>query len=230
MRVTRTIKTTPAEIESAKESAIALIGKTEISTVDLFKLNNLEKLEEGLRNLNNFAIKARLLSSLLLYTIVFNEEVYKQSGLDWIHYSRQSRERLGLDQREITDQLSLARFFIRNHKELQEEGFTLEGNLNKLARAELAEKLSGSTKKTINHLISDSWVDFKEWYTSFKPKKDTDSIKGFHIAGKKFLVGSIEAVKVSDKIPATDRTKLQRCIKAIFQIIADGKEPEIKAK
>lgn len=234
MRVTKTIDATFDEIEEAKQSAIALVGETpQTNIVDLFYSEKLEEVEAGLRSLNAFSSKAWLLSAIVLYTLIYNEELYTQSGLDWQSYSQQSRERLGIENREITEQLSAARFFIRNHKALEKKGFNVDGNTRKLARAELAEQLCGSTAETINHLINDMWIEFNAWYSSFKTKKKLLENKNgkkredVRIDSGRFYIGDVEAVSISDKISEADSLRINKYIKTIFEIIADGCEPAI---
>ena len=234
MRVTRTIDATVDELEDAKQSAVSLIGDASTtSTLDLFYTENLEELEHGIKNLNEFSSKAWLLSSLLLYTLIFNEELYRQSGLDWFHYSKQSRERLGLDNREITEQLGAARFFIKNHKALERKGFKANGNNRKLARAELAQQLCGSVDMTIEHIVNDTWEEFKTWYTSFKSVKkieqNTNLRPDIKVEGKKFIIGGEEAVTISDNLSDSDKERLNGYIKAIFETMAAGYEPAIVA-
>ena len=169
-------------------------------------------------------------SHILLYTLVYNKGLYTQSGLSWAEYSKASRERLGLEQRDITDQLSAARFFIVNHKELERQGFTPIGNYKKLARAELATSLCGNVHETIKHLINDTAAEYKEWYSSFKIKKLPESeIKREDVIIKdnKFYIGKVEAVKVSAKVPEQDRIRLEKYVTQIFDAIRKGYEPAI---
>lgn len=233
MRVTKPIDATVDMTESAKQTAVALIGVTNTKNVmDLFFSDNLREVENGIRQLNEFSSKSYLLSAILLHSIVYSKTLYEQSGLDWPEYAKQSRERLGLDPRDVSQYLSAARFFIKYHETLARKGFNPNGSILKLARAELAVELCGSVDEVIEHIISDSWWDFKTWYQSFKPSKalpqpteyKRDDI-GFK--GNKFTIGGIEAVKISDEINDGDRLRLQGYMKTIFEAIARGYEPAI---
>lgn len=231
MRVNKVIDASIDEVESAKETAVALMqGNTSVDALDLFYNDDLEYIESGIKSLNDYADKAWLLSSILLYTLIYNKGLYQQSGLTWQDYSKASRERLGLEQRDITDQLSAARFFIVNHKELERQGFTPIGNYKKLARAELATSLCGNVHETIKHLINDTAAEYKEWYSSFKIKKLPESeIKREDVIIKdnKFYIGKVEAVKVSAKVPEQDRIRLEKYVTQIFDAIRKGYEPAI---
>lgn len=232
MRVNKVIDASIDEVESAKETAVALMqGNTSVDALDLFYNDDLEYIENGIKKLNDYADKAWLLSSILLYTLVYNKGLYQQSGLTWQEYSKASRERLGLEQRDITDQLSAARFFIVNHMELQRQGFTPVGNYKKLARAELATTLCGDVHEVIQHLINDTSAEYKEWYSSFKKKKalPDSEIKreDVQIRDNKFYIGKVEAVKVSAKVPEQDRIRLEKYINAIFDAMRKGYEPAI---
>ena len=222
------------EVQTAKESAISLVQGSVVQQTaeDLFYTDNLEEVEHGLKSLNEFSNKAWLLSSIVLYTVIYNNELYSQSGLTWDEYSKQARERIGIEQRDISEQLSSARFYIQHHKELERKGFDPSGNNRKLARAELATELSGDVHAVIVHLVNDSWAEFKEWYSSFKSKKaiasPTDIVRpDIDIKGKKVYIQGIEAVKISEKIPEQDKVRIEKYIGQIFEALRKGYEPAI---
>ena len=214
MRVTRTIDDSAKDVESAKKTALALCGNNSVS--ELLKSDNLEEIENGIKFLNDFSAKCWLLSAILLYTKVFNKELYTQSGLDWTHYSRQARERLGLEKVDITNQLAAARFFIKYHRELTKAGFDPKNSNRKLARAEFALKLCGDSDTTIQHIVSDTAEDFIRWYSGFKTGK------------KNKLVG--ELVTISDKLPKKEAKRLSKYIESVLEIVRAGKEPLITPK
>lgn len=232
-RTNKIIDASLDEVQVAKESAIALVQGSIVQQTaeDLFYTDNLEEVERGLKSLNEFSNKAWLLSSIVLYTIIYNNELYAQSGLTWEEYSKQARERIGLDQRDISEQLSSARFYIQHHAELERQGFDASGNHRKLARAELATELSGDVHAVIKHLVKDSFTEFKEWYSSFKVKaiESPSDIKrpDIDIKGKKVYIQGIEAVKVSDKIPEGDKERIEKYIGQIFDAMRKGLEPAI---
>ena len=232
-RTNKIIDATTDEVQIAKESAIALVQGSVVQQTaeDLFYTDNLEEVERGLKSLNEFSNKAWLLSAIILYTVIYNNDLFLQSGLTWEEYSKQSRERIGIEQRDISEQLSASRFFIKHHAELERQGFDPSGNNRKLARAELATELSGDVHAVIEHLVKDSWTEFKEWYSSFKVKQiePPDDIKrhDIDIKGNKVYIQGIEAVKISDKIPPNDKDKIELYIKQIFECLQLGYEPAI---
>ena len=227
------IDATTDEIQTAKESAIALVQGSIVQQTaeDLFYTDNLEEVEKGLKSLNEFSQKAWLLSSIVLYTLIYNNELYTQSGLTWDEYSKQARERIGLDQRDISEQLSSARFYIKHYQELQRQGYDASGSSRKLARAELATELSGDVHAVIKHLVKDSFPEFKEWYSSFKVKaiKAPNDIArpDIEVKGKKVFIQGIEAVKVSEKIPQQDKERIEKYMNQIFNAMRKGLEPAI---
>lgn len=227
------IDATQDEVQIAKESAIALVQGSVVQQTaeDLFYTDNLEEVERGLKSLNEFSNKAWLLSSIVLYTLIYNKELYTQSGLAWDEYSKQARERIGLDQRDISEQLSSARFYIKHFEELQRQGYDASGSSRKLARAELATELSGDVHAVIKHLVKDSFPEFKEWYSSFKIKAiqpPTENMRpDIDIKGKKVYIQGIEAVKISEKIPPQDKERLEKYIGQIFDAMRKGLEPAI---
>lgn len=232
-RSTRLIDASSDQIENAKETAVALIGETNSKmAMDLFYTDNLEEIEQGIRNLNEFSNKSWLISAILLFTLIYNKNLYAQSGLEWAEYAKQSRERLGIDQRDITEQLSASEFFIRYHKQLERAHFNPVGANRKLARANLALELSGDLSAVIKHICNDSFMDFKTWYQSFKqtkalPKLNENVRDDIGYKGNKFTIKGIEAVTISDKIPPEERQRLQKYMKTIFEAIANGYEPAI---
>lgn len=230
-RTNRIINATVDEVESAKETAVTLLSDTSTkSALDLFYTDNLEEIENGIKKLNDFSNKSWLLSAILLYTLIYNQSLYVQSGLTWAEYSREARDRLGLEPRDITEQLSAARFFILHHTALERAGFNPAGNNRKLARAELATDLCGNVNLTIQHLVNDTWQDYKDWYTSFKIKKaitDSKIRTDIEIKDGKFIISGIEAVKISDSISESDKERLNEYIKQIFDAMGKGYEPAI---
>lgn len=229
-RTNRVIDATADEVENAKETAVSLLeANAPQSTLDLFYTDNLEQIENGIKQLNDFSNKSWLLSAILLYTLIYSQNLYLQSGLSWIEYQKQARERLGLEQRDISEQLSAARFFIKNHKELEKAGFNPVGNNRKLASAELATDLCKDVHETVKHLVNDTWVDFRDWYQAFKPRKSIEEFKRTDIEIKegKFYIKGKEAVNISNDIPQEDREKLNAYIYQIFDLLRKGYEPAI---
>lgn len=232
-RTNKIIDASIDEVQIAKESAIALVQGSVVKQTaeDLFYCDNLEEVEKGLKSLNEFSSKAWLLSAIVLYTIIYNNELYTQSGLSWEEYSKHARERIGIEQRDISEQLSASRFYIQHHDELERQGFDCSGNHRKLVRAELATELSGDVHAVIKHIVKDSWTEFKDWYSSFKVKaiEAPNDIKrpDIDIKGKKVYIQGIEAVKVSDKITQGDKERIEKYIVQIFDAMRKGLEPAI---
>ena len=233
MAKNKIIDATQDEVQIAKESALALVQGSMVQQTaeDLFYTDNLEEVERGLKSLNEFSSKAWLLSAIILYTIIYNNELYTQSGLAWDEYSKQARERIGLDQRDISEQLSSARFYIKHFEELQRQGYDASGSSRKLARAELATELSGDVHAVIKHLVKDSFSEFKDWYSSFNIKaiQAPMDIKrpDIEVKGKKVYIQGIEAVKISERIPQGDKDRLEKYITQIFDAMRKGLEPAI---
>ncbi len=234
MRTNTVIDATIDEIESAKETALSLISDTPSnSALDLFYTDNLQEIETGIRRLNEVSNKAYILSSVLLYTLIFNNDLYTQSGLSWDAYTAEARQRLGVSQATISNQLSTARFFIRYHNALERAGWKPDDSYSKLARAELALSLCNNIDEVIEHLINDSSSEFKKWYTSIKDGKKLsvyiqdlkrDDIK---IDGNRFYIKGIESVTISDDIPSEEKERIQTYITQIFEILQQGYEPAI---
>ncbi len=230
-RVNKIIDAGVDEVESAKETAVALIkDEADFDAIELFYDDNLENIESGIRKLNSFSNKTWLLSSIILYTLIYNKSLYTQSGLSWIDYAQEARTRLGLEPRDITEQLSAARFFIMNHAELERQNFNPAGNNRKLARAEMATELCGDVHETIRHLVNDTWREFNAWYSSFKEAKalPTEYKRDDIVIEKsRVFIGDIEAVSISDKLPEQDRERIEKYVTQIFEAMKQGYEPAI---
>lgn len=220
--------------EQARQTAIALVGNQEnINYLDTFNFENLTDVENNIKRLNEYSDKCWLLSSILLYTLVYDKSMYKQSGLSWEEYIIDSKKRLNMDANSISEQLSGARFFIKHHKELVKAGWKPTGMARKLARAEYALELSGSVEDTISHIVSDSWAKFQEWYAGYKyvkplpepTKYKRDDIKINKKSG--VFINGVKAYTLSDDLPEQDRVRFEKYINQIFVAIKDGYEPAI---
>ncbi len=115
-------------------------------------------------------------------------------------------------------------------KRLYDSGKFLENSslkFRKLARAEIALELSGDLDKTVRHIASDSWPKFNKWYSSYKIKVVEQDYKRDDIDVDGFKIRGIEAVTISERLPAEDRKKMRGYIERIFEILKRGDEPAI---
>ena len=218
-------------VEMAKKVVVEMTkDNSPTHTLDLFYSNSLDEIESGIRSLNDFSSKCWILSALALYTLIYDKQIYSQSGLDWQSYQKEAKTRLGLDPREVSEQLSGARFFISNRVKLINAGWNPSVPNQSLARAFLAVELSGDLDLTINKLVNSSVRDFKAWYQSFKmlPNVETEDKRPDIIISKsKIKINGVEAVKVNDKIPQQDKEQIEDCLRQIYTIIKSGNYPAI---
>lgn len=235
MKTTKYVDVSQEQFDNAKNSAFSLVTDMASAkdTDDLFYTDNLIEIENGIKRLNETANKSWLLSSILLFSLIYNQSLYQQSGLSWEEYVKQSRERLGIEQRIISEQLSSARFFIQYHEALRRAGWTPNSSVTILARAEYALELSGDLDATIKHIANDTFEEFKNWYSTFKsanlfpPKQIETKRDDIQIKGDSFFIKGIDAIKISDDIPASDKKQLQEYLTKIFEIIKEGNIPAI---
>lgn len=222
---------TDKQLELAKKSAIALMQGQDITINDVFLNSTLDDVEKKIKMLNDFSGKFWLLSSLVLYSAIYNNMLYKELDISWQEYMKIAKKRINLSAREISEQLSAARFFINNHEELIKQGWTPTGCFRSLARAQLAENLSNSLKETIQHLATDTWEDFHKWYTSFKEQNvlvhNTNIRDDIIIKNKKIYLGDVEAVTISNDLSNYDKTKIFNYLLQIFEALKEGLEPTI---
>lgn len=220
------------ELKKAKDTAIALSSGYTTDISSILDSDNLDVIENGIKSLNEMSDKCWLLSSIVLYTMIYDKSMYQQSGLMWSEYLHESRARLGLAPRDITEQLSGARFFLKHYKALERAGWSPAGSARKMARAELAVEMSGSVDETIQHLVSDSWREFQSWYSSFKvvqslPQHTEYARDDIEIQADRILVQGIDAVTLNEQLPMADRERFAGYITKIFEAIKNGYEPAI---
>lgn len=232
-----TIDGTFDEVEEARKSALTLMKSDKIPTSfsDLFDGKNLKEVETGVRKMNEFAERCWLMSALIIYAIIYNQQMFLESGLSWDEYIKDSKNRLGLEPRDINDQLAAARFFVKYHKALVRAGWNPVGSRRKLLRADLALNLCKSADTVIDHIVHDSWRDFNLWYTLLKdPKKIEDKMHKdqprsdikIYSSGK-ITVNGIEPVTVSKALSKNDREMLNDYIRSFFAALKDGEYPAL---
>lgn len=226
------ITTTEDEIAKARDTAIAISQDATPNIKKLLYSEKLDDVEIGIKQLNEFSDKCWLLSALSLYTLIYNKNMYTQSGLTWTEYLAESKKRLGLDKREVSSQLSSARFFIKHYDLLIKEGWNPIGSARKLEKAELALELSGDVKATVKHIAKDTWAEFKDWYTSFRPQEEAPALPHAKIkyVSNSVYVDDIEAVTVSPELDNNTRARYLNYIRQVFDILKTGKEPVISDK
>ena len=226
MRITIASDIPKEQVEKARAAATMLITK-DAADFDIERVcssNNLEDVEEAVKKLAGLTSKCWLMLALVLYTLIYDTKLFEQSGLSWQDYSSTARLRLGLDQRDITELLSAARFFIRHHEKLIESGWSPLTSMKKLARAELALRLSDDLDETIEHLVKDSFRGFKRWYSSKKSPSTTPEVN-LHIKNGKFYVGDTEAITLSKELTKRERGYLRKCISHMVKQIQSGIDP-----
>lgn len=221
-------------VEKARETALALIGKQEdLNYLEAFEYDNIEDVEKSIIKLNEYADKCWLLSSILLYTLVYDKNMYEQTGLTWEQYTAEAKKRLNMDAMQISEQLSSARFFIKYHNSLLRAGWSPSGSSRKLARAEYALELCGDEKEVIKHLASDSWRNFQAWYSSFKfatPLPQPTEYKRDDISITKkdgVKINGVKAFTISEDIPEQDRIRFEKYFNQVFEAVKNGYEPAI---
>ena len=232
MRTNKTIEISSKELAAAKQTASMLVYDSSVKKIaDVFNVKSLDEAEEKIKTLTDFSNKTWLLSSILLYTLIYSDRLYRQSGLDWNSYMARARERIGLEQRDISQMLSSARFFILYNRQLVEAGWTPSNKASTLKYAELALSLCGDLDLTISHLISDTWDEFKKWYSSYKtPKNNLVEQENFSYSRGKFLYSGEEAVTISKSIPPYQRGTIRDCLKEVFSILKSGGIPVVTRK
>lgn len=217
------------DLWEARQTALTLIENKPVDIDSMFEYKSLEMVEIGIKELNSYSDKCWLLSSILLYSLIYNKQMYVQSGLTWEEYVNNSKKRLSMSRRDISDNLCSARFFIKHYKALQRAGWNPNGSARKLISAEYAYTLSNDLNATIKHLCKDTWSEFKEWYSSFKekPALPPDVRPDIVINKSKIIINGIDAVTVSKDIPEKERVQIELYLEKIFSAIKQGDIPAI---
>lgn len=219
------------QVEQAKKAVVELTKSTApTNALDLFYSDNLEEIESGIKQLNEYSSKCWILSAIALYTLIYDKAIYSQSGLDWQSYQKQAKERLGLDPRDVSEQLSGARFFIANRVKLINAGWTTSVPNQSLARGIMATELSGSVDETIHHMINDTQKGFREWYQSFKqlPSGEQEDKRPDIVIEKTGIkINGINAVTISKELPESDREQLEYYLEQIYTALKHGDIPAI---
>lgn len=235
MNYTKSLNVSVNELEAARNYAVELTegyipsGK---SITDLFYSTNLKDIEEGIAKLNKVSEATWLLSAMLIYTLVFDKNLYQQSGKPWSIYVSEARERIGLSQPEISAQMSAARFFIRHHAKLKRVKWKPTGSNRKLARAEYAYEISGDLDATIKHLKKDTFEEFKEWYSSFNVQKalplPTENIReDISVSRKGVQIDGKELFSVNKDIPEEEQNRFYEIAAKAYTLIKNGYKPLI---
>lgn len=225
------IDSTSDNYEKAKLTALALVENKPMDIDTIFEYQSLEMVENGIKSLNEYSNKCWLLSSILLYSLVYDKQMYSQSGLFWQDYVADSKKRLGMDKQEVSECLSSARFFITHYNDLVKKGWNPNGSARKLARAEFALEVTGSLDDVITHLVNDSWRDFKDWYSSFKvlppAEEPIDKRPDIVIKNHVITINNVKAVTISDDLPSEEKIKLESYLEQIYNTIKRGDVPAI---
>lgn len=226
-----TFDTVEDDLFEVRETAIALAGQNDINIDDVFFMKDINDIEYSIKKLNEYSDKCWLLSSIVLYKLVYDKEMYSQTGLTWQEYIVDSKKRLGLAHDEVSRQLSSAKFFISHYKALQRANWSPAGNARKLSSAQMALELCNNIDEVIQHLCEDSWRDFHSWYTSLKalpaPVEEVDCRPDITIEKSTIKVNGINAVTISDALPEKEKKELEGYLEQIYKALKRGEVPAI---
>lgn len=216
----------------AKEVAFSLMDSSISPKTlnDAFNSKDLASIETSIVKLNEFANKCWLISSILLYSIVYDKQLYQQSGLSWEQYKAESKKRLGMSKDDISRSLTSAKFFIRYHDALLRAGWTPQNSSFKFSFAQQALELSGSLDETIKHLVSDSFREFRAWYGQFRaiPAIEIKDVRpDIEITNHNIKINGINAVTISDELPNTEKENIEYYLEQIFTALKRGEVPAI---
>ena len=69
------------QVEQAKKAVGELTKSTApTNALDLFYSDNLEEIESGIKQLNEYSSKCWILSAIALYTLIYDKAIYSQSA------------------------------------------------------------------------------------------------------------------------------------------------------
>lgn len=194
-------------------------GKPDLSFAESGELGAVEK---GLRNLGIQASVAWLVTAVVLYRVIYDGKLFKASGMEWREYRNECRVRLGMDSRELTEYLAAGRFLSLYGKELAARDWNPERSARKVARAELALSLCNDAKLVMDHLVSDTWIEFNKWYSELKgqkalpaPKRRKKSYEVIMKKGHVFVNGR-EPIQIAEGVPEQDRKDIAKLVRDYY--------------
>lgn len=192
-------------------------GKADLSFLDSERLEDVEK---GLRALGVQSSVAWLVTSIVLSKFICDGKLFEASGMDWKEYRNDCRVRLGMESRELSEFLAAGRFLSVYGKQLASRDWNPERSARKVARAELALKLCNDSALVIDHLVSDTWIDFNKWYTSLKitlpaPKRKKKNYEVIIRKGHVFVDGR-EPVQIADDVPEQEKKDIAKLVRDYY--------------
>lgn len=157
-----------------------------------FLSNDSEEIVRNIKTLYGISNICWLAAALLFHRLVYNIREYEVSNLTFMEYLKMSKERVGIRPQDVSDMLSAARFFLKYYDILVAKGWTPNESPRKLVRGELALELCDYDLSIVtDHLVKDTWIEFKKWYTSLKNKNSVAKVKFennvIKVNGKKVL-------------------------------------------
>ncbi len=210
---------------AGRSQITSIIPKKYRENASILEVTSLSELEKSIKKLNEQVSAVWFITSLAIYSVVYDGELYSESGLRWKDYRKQTRDRFGMDHQEFSEALSAGKFIAEYGKELFAAGWKPERSMRKLARANLALSVCGDPTLVIDHLVNDQWIEFKAWYGGLKqklipgPDKKPGSSKNRVIEFKrgKVFVNGVEPVVIAEGIPAGDRKEIEKLIAEYYR-------------
>ena len=115
------------------------------------------------------------------------------------------------------------RFLSMYGKQLAARDWNPERSARKVARAELALKLCNDSSLVIEHLVSDTWIDFNKWYTNLKmsaalpaPKRRKKAYEVIIRKGGRVFVDGREPVQIAEDIPDQERKDIAKLVRDYY--------------
>lgn len=199
----------------------SIVPKRYRDSLDVFEYGNLADLEGKLRKLNESRNTAWFIEALLVYSAIWDSELYAESGLKWREYKTQTGKRLGLEKGEFSDLLSAGRFLEKHGKQLFAAGFNPRKSNRKLARAWLALKLCGDSSEVIDHLVNDEWIMFKAWYSGLKelaaPGEQRKRKRDIAIIEGRLYINGREPIRIAKTVTVKERLDIERMVADYFR-------------
>jgi len=74
------------KLGDAKKAVVALMSDTAPDAIKIFNDKDLESVEHDIKTVNEFGSKCWLVSAIALYSLIYDQKLYEQSGLAWQEY------------------------------------------------------------------------------------------------------------------------------------------------
>lgn len=176
---------------------------------------NLEDLELGIKSAKRVGDLAWYVIACAL-TKIIDGGLYAQAGMTQTEYRAQIKERLGIDQRRVSDFLQAGRFLIQYGQKLINMGWQPDGMEVKIRLANRIKSQIKNESKLLDTLMSKSVEDLRRMLRQAKRKTNSQSSTLSLQDGKLLLDGQI-VLSISPDLPGELAQDINMIVDALIE-------------